>query len=138
MELFTAQAWLAARAGEHGYLAGTDAEVIAWQALRYALAKLAIDFVSGPGAIASVLRTGLLDAPFSTRSVPLDVGYSATIPEPIRRAVILRDQHCAWPGGHSPPPPKPPDPGTRRQDLPQANIPARPFAVQLAFSLRLS
>jgi hypothetical protein len=151
-------AWLAARSGEHGYLAGTDAEVIAcdalivpvvvgspdwavigqmihlvldafthcaphpdtdrapagthpappptqslppeaWQALQYALAKLAIDFVSGPGAIASVLRTGLLDAPFNTRSVPLDVGYSATIPEPIRRAVILRDQHCAWPGG---------------------------------------
>jgi hypothetical protein len=150
------EAWLAARAGEHGYLAGTDAEVIAcdalivpvvvgtadwavigqmihlvldafgshaphpdtapdpvgaadeptralppeaWRALQYAIAKLAIDFVSGPGAIASVLRTGLLDAPFNTRSVPLDVGYSASIPEPIRRAVILRDQHCAWPGG---------------------------------------
>src|SRR5262249_1853904 len=38
----------------------------AWQALRYAIARLAIDFVSGPGNIASVLRTGLLTAPFNT------------------------------------------------------------------------
>jgi hypothetical protein len=71
----------------------------AWEALRYAMARLAIDFVSGPGKLASVLRTGLLDGPFSTRSVPIDVGYSENIPEPIRRAVILRDKHCAWPGG---------------------------------------
>jgi hypothetical protein len=71
----------------------------AWEALQYALAKLAIDFVSGPGALASVLRTGLLGAPFNGRSVPIDVGYSQSIPEPIRRAVILRDKKCAWPGG---------------------------------------
>jgi hypothetical protein len=71
----------------------------AWEALRYAMARLAIDFVSGPGRLASVLRTGLLDGPFSTRSVPIDVGYSENIPEPVRRAVILRDKHCAWPGG---------------------------------------
>ena len=71
----------------------------AWQALAYALAKLAIDFLSGPGSLASVLRTGLLGAPFNSKSVPLDVGYSENIPEPIRRAVILRDRKCAWPGG---------------------------------------
>jgi Domain of unknown function (DUF222) len=71
----------------------------AWEGLQYALAKLAIDFVSGPGALASVLRTGLLGAPFNTKSVPIDVGYSENIPEPIRRAVILRDKKCAWPGG---------------------------------------
>ncbi|MGH3171520.1 MAG: DUF222 domain-containing protein [Trebonia sp.] len=71
----------------------------AWEALQYALARLAIGFVSGPGALASVLRTGLLPAPFNTKSFPLDVGYSDRIPETIRRAVILRDAHCAWPGG---------------------------------------
>jgi Domain of unknown function (DUF222) len=166
--------WLRARAGEHGYLSGTDAEVIAcdamivpvvtgspdwtvitamitlitdayphprpagrdgpgqdgprqdgplgppghpehpgpcphsgvqplppeaWEALQYALARLAIRFVSGPGALASALRRNLLGAPLNTKSVPLDIGYSDTIPESIRRAVILRDQHCAWPGG---------------------------------------
>ena len=71
----------------------------AWEALQYALAKLAIDFVSGPGALASVLRTGLLQAPYNGKSVPIDVGYSENIPEPIRRAVILRDKKCAWAGG---------------------------------------
>jgi hypothetical protein len=71
----------------------------AWQALQYAMARLAIDFVSGPGALASVLRTGLLTAPFNTKSVPLDIGYSENIPEAIRRAVILRDRRCGWPGG---------------------------------------
>jgi hypothetical protein len=71
-----------------------------WDRLLHALGKLAIKFVSGPGAIASVLRTGLLPAPFSTRSVPIDVGYSDYIPEPIRRAVIARaGGHCEWPGG---------------------------------------
>jgi hypothetical protein len=69
------------------------------EGLVYALAKLAIDFLSGPGSLASVLRTGLLVAPFNTKSVPIDVGYSENIPEPIRRAVILRDKKCAWPGG---------------------------------------
>ena len=71
----------------------------AWEALQYALAKLAIEFMSGPGSLASILRTGLLGAPFNSKSVPLDVGFSENIPEPIRRAVILRDRKCAWPGG---------------------------------------
>jgi len=66
-------------------------------ALRYAIAWLAIDFVSGPGGVASALRTGLLEPPFSTPSLPLDIGYSDTIPAHIRRAVLLRDKRCAWP-----------------------------------------
>jgi hypothetical protein len=69
------------------------------QALRYAIARLALDFVSGPGGLASALRTGLLERPYSTPSLPLDIGFSDSIPGQIRRAVLLRDQHCAWPGG---------------------------------------
>jgi len=77
-------------------LAGLSPE--AWQAHRYAIARLAIDFVSGPGGIAASLRTGLLDRPYSTPSLPLDIGWSESIPASIRRAVRLRDKHCSWPG----------------------------------------
>jgi HNH endonuclease len=66
-------------------------------ALRYRIARLAIDFVSGPPGIAALLRTRLLDGPFTTASLPLDIGYSENIPAHIRRAVALRDQGCAWP-----------------------------------------
>ena len=42
---------------------------------------------------------GSLDARLAGPSLPLDVGHSAEIPAAIRRAVILRDQHCRWAGG---------------------------------------
>jgi hypothetical protein len=69
----------------------------AWQALRYAMARLAIDLVSGPAGVAAILRRGLLGKPYNTPSLPLDIGYSDTIPASIRRAVLLRDRGCAWP-----------------------------------------
>jgi hypothetical protein len=83
----------------HSAKAGTPLPPEAWEALQYALAKLAIRFVSGPGALASALRRSLLDAPLNTKSAILDVGYSDTIPDAIRKAVIARDKGCAWPGG---------------------------------------
>jgi Domain of unknown function (DUF222) len=67
------------------------------QALRYAIARLAIDFVSGPSGLAGWLRTTLLAPPYNTPSLPLDIGYSDSIPASIRRAVLLRDRGCAWP-----------------------------------------
>jgi len=70
---------------------------VAWQALRYAMARLAVDLVSGPAGVAAVLRQGLLDRPYNTPSLPLDIGYSDAIPAHIRRAVLLRDRTCAWP-----------------------------------------
>jgi uncharacterized protein DUF222 len=68
------------------------------QALRYAIARLAVDLVAGPDRLASILRQGLLNAPYTSKSVILDVGYSASIPGSIRRAVQLRARHCEWPG----------------------------------------
>jgi Domain of unknown function (DUF222) len=69
----------------------------AWQALRYAMARLAVDLVSGPAGVAAILRRGLLGKPYNTPSLPLDIGYSDSIPAHIRRAVLLRDRSCAWP-----------------------------------------
>ncbi len=83
-----------------GYAAATGSGALspqAWQALRYAMARLAIDLVSGPAGVAAVLRRGLLDKPYNTPSLPLDIGYSDAIPAQIRRAVLLRDRACAWP-----------------------------------------
>ena len=69
----------------------------AWRALSYAMARLAVDLVSGPSGLAAYLRTQLLEAPYNTPSLPLDIGYSDSIPAHIRRAVLLRDRRCAWP-----------------------------------------
>jgi Domain of unknown function (DUF222) len=77
---------------------GTPLPAEAWEALQYALARRAIRFASGPGALASALRRGLLGKPLNTRSAILDIGYADTIPDYIRKAVIARDKGCAWPG----------------------------------------
>jgi hypothetical protein len=71
----------------------------ALEILRHAIIHKAVDLVSGPGGLASFLRTRLLGPRLAGPSLPLDVGHSAEIPAAIRRAVILRDQHCQWAGG---------------------------------------
>jgi hypothetical protein len=82
----------------------TDAEATRrHRALRYAIARLAIDLVSGPTGVAAILRRNLLEEPYNTKSVILDIGCSATIPAAIRRAVTLRARHCEWPGCRKPP-----------------------------------
>jgi hypothetical protein len=68
------------------------------------LLHLAVDAVSGPDGLAGYLRSRLLGAPFSASSIPLDIGCTDEVPEPIRRAVIMRDRHCTWPGGCDKPP----------------------------------
>src|SRR5579864_4172724 len=67
--------------------------------LQHAIIGRAVDLVSGPGGLASFLRQNQLGARLAGPSLPLDVGRSADIPAAIRRAVILRDQHCRWAGG---------------------------------------
>jgi hypothetical protein len=71
----------------------------ALEMLRHAIIGKAVDLVSGPGGLASFLRTRLAGPRLAGPSLPLDVGHSADIPAAIRRAVILRDQHCRWAGG---------------------------------------
>ena len=81
---------------EHG---GEDDSARTRDALVQAIIGKAVDLLSGPGGLASFLRRRQLGARLGRPSLPLDVGVSADIPAAIRRAVILRDQHCRFPGG---------------------------------------
>jgi hypothetical protein len=72
---------------------------ISREAIQKAIIGKAADLLSGPGGLASFLRTRQLGARLAGPSLPLDIGYSATIPSGIRNAVILRDKKCRWPGG---------------------------------------
>jgi hypothetical protein len=76
---------------------------LAREALQKAIIGKAVDLLSGPGGLASFLRTQQLGARLGGPSLPLDIGYSENIPAAIRNAVILRDRHCQWAGGcHQP------------------------------------
>ncbi|MGO8956092.1 MAG: HNH endonuclease [Streptosporangiaceae bacterium] len=62
--------------------------------------------LSGPGGLASWLRTSQLHGYAASVSLPLDIGATTdTIPVQLRRAVARRDQHCRFPGCQQPPPP---------------------------------
>jgi hypothetical protein len=70
------------------------------EALEQAIIGKAVDLVSGPGGLASFLRTRLLDSRLAGPSLPLDIGVSSDVPAAIRRAVTIRaNGHCEWPGG---------------------------------------
>jgi Domain of unknown function (DUF222) len=69
------------------------------QALEQAIVGKAAALLSGPGGLASFLRRRQLGARLAGPSLPLDIGYSDTIPASIRNAVRLRDRHCRWAGG---------------------------------------
>jgi len=57
----------------------------------------------GPGGLASYLRRHQLGGRLGGPSVPLDIGYSQSVPAGIRNAVMLRGGHCEWSGGCSQP-----------------------------------
>jgi Domain of unknown function (DUF222) len=63
----------------------------------------AVALLSGPGGLASRLRSRLA-GPAGTISLPLDIGAATeTIPVQLRRAVTRRDLHCRFPGCDQPP-----------------------------------
>ena len=74
-------------------------ESLSREALERAIIGKAVELLSGPGGLASFLRRQQLGAPLAGPSLPLDIGYSDTVPAAIRHAVTLRDRHCRWPGG---------------------------------------
>jgi Domain of unknown function (DUF222)/HNH endonuclease len=68
-------------------------------ALQDIVLRHAADVLSGPAGLAAALRTGLPGPQAAGVSLPLDVGaVASTIPPHLRRAVIARDRHCAFPG----------------------------------------
>ena len=93
--------------GDAGGDTGTPADQVApaiataraRDALEQAIIARAVALLSGPGGLASFLRRRQLGARLGGPSLPLDVGVSKDIPAAIRAAVILRDQHCRFPGG---------------------------------------
>src|SRR5690348_12341836 len=87
-----------ARRGGDGPAAPAPDTTAAWAALEQAVIGKAVDLLSGPGGLASFLRRQQLGARLAGPSLPLDIGYSETIPAGIRNAVVLRDQHCQWAG----------------------------------------
>ena len=84
--------------GDGGQSAPAPDTTRAWEALEQAIIGKAVDLLSGPGGLASFLRRRQLGARLGGPSLPLDIGYSETIPASIRNAVILRDKHCQWAG----------------------------------------
>jgi Domain of unknown function (DUF222)/HNH endonuclease len=90
-----------ATADQHG---GTGArQARSERAARKMIVKAAADLLSGPGGLASCLRTRLAPGTVASVSLPLDVGaLTETIPVHLRRAVAVRDRGCRFPGCDQP------------------------------------
>jgi len=83
--------------------AGAARQARAERAARRMIVKAAADLLSGPGGLASYLRTRLAPGTIASVSLPLDIGTLAeTIPVHLRRAVTVRDRGCRFPGCDQP------------------------------------
>jgi hypothetical protein len=84
--------------------AGTPRVTLSTESVRDLIIANAAALFTGPRGLASWLRRTTLGGPAATISLPLDTGAATeTIPAHLRRAVILRDRHCAAPGCDQPP-----------------------------------
>ncbi len=73
-------------------------------AARGLILRYAADLLSGPAGLAAYLRTGYLDGPAASVSLPLDTGAATdSIPAHLRRLVITKDGHCRFPRCRQPP-----------------------------------
>jgi hypothetical protein len=91
-----------ATAGQLGG-AGDARQARAERAARRMILAEAADLLSGPGGLASYLRTRLAPGTVASVSLPLDIGAATdTIPVQLRRAVAVRDRHCRFPGCDQP------------------------------------
>jgi hypothetical protein len=89
----------AARSGDTGAAQRARAE----RAARQLILTAAADLLSGPGGLASYLRTRLAPGTATSVSLPLDIGAATeTIPAHLRRAVAVRDRGCRFPGCDQP------------------------------------
>jgi hypothetical protein len=96
------------------------------EALERAIIGKAVDLLSGPGGLASFLRTRQLGGRLAGPSLPLDIGVSSTIPAGIRTAVILRTANAG--GRAAVISPLPPARSTTSGTRPAAGPPAWPAA----------
>jgi Domain of unknown function (DUF222) len=81
-----------------------ETAAMAGTAARELLLTRATRLLSGPAGLAAYLRGALLPQPAASISLPLDLGKpTETVPAYLRRAVIARDKHCAFPGCQQPP-----------------------------------
>jgi Domain of unknown function (DUF222)/HNH endonuclease len=82
---------------------GAARQARAERAARRLILKAAADLLSGPGGLASYLRTRLAPGTVASVSLPLDVGaLTETVPVHLRRAVAVRDRGCRFPGCDQP------------------------------------
>jgi Domain of unknown function (DUF222)/HNH endonuclease len=86
-----------------GLTAGRSAPA-AGTAARELILTRATRLLSGPHGLAAWLRHSLTTGPAAAVSQVLDIGIpTEVIPPHLRRAVVLRNQHCAFPGCFRPP-----------------------------------
>jgi hypothetical protein len=89
----------AAGAGSDGAVPDRAANARLMEELIRKILGKSADLLSGEPGLASMLRRGLAGPGLGGPSLPLDVGDTDSIPWHLRKAVDIRDQHCAWPGG---------------------------------------